>query len=573
MGSAAFLFRPRSDDADLSGGNWLSNGDVSLANVQDDRYWRIARSASASPADTQIRVTLDRVRSLRGAALILPNATTAATFRISAHGEPDFDSAIFSTDMISGGESDLTWKDDERAPILSTVFPGDVSARYWLVEIDDNTNALGYIDVARLFLAEALSPSFNYTFSGNSLTFRNNTLSSSTLSGGQRFWRRVSPREWVCSFQYLPEAEVFGDVYEFLRYVGYDREVFIVSDPADMNHAQQRRFFATISQLNPIVQSVFERGDFGFGVSEIVALSTGGSISVVVPTNRVRQRNHVPAIVTAAEIIVSTDGVVQRDFAPSVTIGTLLVLPTDAQVQRDRAPVVVSGASVPVPLDVQAQSDHAPEVVADSSILIPLDAQIQHDHAPTVVSGAAVRLPPDTQVQEDHAPLIEADGTIRLPVDAQVQADHAPKVSTAAVVDVPVSVSVQRDFAPLVGGAVLITPPADAARQHDHAPAIVTGVEIVVGLDAQIQVDHAPSVATGSVVAAPGDSARQTDHAPVVSTGAIVRPPADRQVHTEFAPAVGGGANVPVPVDTMRQRDHAPAELAAFDDGFDAGFA
>ena len=55
MTNAVFLFDPQTDEATLSGGNWQAN-DVSLGNVQNNRYWRVARTASLLPADTQFNI-------------------------------------------------------------------------------------------------------------------------------------------------------------------------------------------------------------------------------------------------------------------------------------------------------------------------------------------------------------------------------------------------------------------------------------------------------------------------------------------------------------------------------------
>lgn len=270
MRTATFLYRCHSDAASLSGGNWMA-GDVALANIQNDRYDRVARSVTASPADTQIRVTLDRQLALAGFAVALPNATVLARVRLTAHEDDGFDNAIFSSGWLTGGQAGADWRDDERSPIISQVLSAQVASRHWLVEIDDSANLLGYVDVARLFLAGGLSPSFNYSYDGNSLSFIDNSLKSHTLSGDMIVWRKVNPREWQCSFSYLPETEMYGSGYEFFRYVGFDREVFIIPDPDDTAFQQERRFFARLKQANPLTQMPVERGGFGFGVLERVA--------------------------------------------------------------------------------------------------------------------------------------------------------------------------------------------------------------------------------------------------------------------------------------------------------------
>lgn len=265
---ATFLYSPYSDEATLSGGAWES-GDVALSNVQNSKYWQVARSQSASPADTQIKVALVSPREINGFAIILPNVTPLVRVRVSAYPSDAFNVPDYTSGWVDGTDSSR-WKDDERAPIVSFTIPA-VTSQFWLVEIDDGANLSRHIDVARLFLAGSMSPSFNYTYDGNGLNFRDNSLKSSTLSGDSFFWRRVNPREWQCSFRMIPQTEMYADAYEFMRYVGFDREIFVIPSTKSIGFEQERRFFARMTQPNALTQSSFKLGSFGFTAAEIVA--------------------------------------------------------------------------------------------------------------------------------------------------------------------------------------------------------------------------------------------------------------------------------------------------------------
>lgn len=370
MSKAVFLFRPLSDQAVLSGGSWIEDGDVSLANVQNDRYWSIARSASPLAADAQIRVDMRRVVGVRGFALALPNVTTAAEVTVTAFADAGYTAPIFTTGPITGGESGERWKDDERAPIISAAFAQEVTARYWLVEIDDPLNKAGTVEVARLFLAEGISPSFNYGF-GATLTFRNNTLSSSTLAGGNVYWRRVNPRQWQCSFNYLPDAEAFGTVYDFLRYVGFDREVFILPDPGDSDAAQARRFFATISQLDPLSQAVFGRSNFGFGVEERVVHAAVADDAIVVPTALFHFVAYAPEIIVPTVVNIPAAEFAFEAFAPEVLTGSVIDVPTATFELVAYPPMIGNPTEIDVPTVEFSFVAFAPDILTGSAIDVP----------------------------------------------------------------------------------------------------------------------------------------------------------------------------------------------------------
>ena len=370
MSDAVFLFRPSSDRAILSGGNWISDGDVALANVQNDRYSRIARSASLLGADAQIRVDMRRPVDARGFAIVLPNVTTTCRVRVSAYTSSDYAAPLFQTSWIDGGEEGDTWQDDERAPILSAAFSQPVTARYWLVEIDDPLNPSGAVEVSRLFLAEGLSPSFNYSY-GATLSFRNNTLSSSTLSGKSVQWRRINPRQWQCSFNYLPDAEAFGSVYDFLRYVGFDREVFIVPEPGDRANAQARRFFATITQLDALSQAVVGRSNVGFGVEERVAAAAVVEDAVVVPTVTFEVAAFAPGIITGSAVKIPSSGFGFAVFAPEVATGAVVDVPSVIFQLVAYPPVLGDPTVVEVPAVEFTLTAFVPDIITGSAIDVP----------------------------------------------------------------------------------------------------------------------------------------------------------------------------------------------------------
>lgn len=349
MSNATFLFNPQSDRAALSGGAWQT-GALQLSNVQNDKYWRVARSVNSDPIDTQIRINMLIDVAIRGFALVLNNATTAAQVRVSAYSDANYTSPIFFSEWFTGGQSGPTWRDEERSPIIGGDFGEEVTARYWLVEIDDADNPSGYIDVGRLFMGSAVSPSFNYSPDGNSLRFKNNAISATTLAGNTLYWRRINPRQWNATFPVLPEDELFGSIYDFIRYVGFDREVFIMPDPDDFVHSQVRQFFATIIQQDPFQQYGWDYGTFGVGVEERIAIATSSSNDEIVPTDRLDWFDYAPIVLASKPIDAPTDEYIWTDYIPVVVSGVNVIVPTDEMTMNQYSPGI-GGVLINIPAD------------------------------------------------------------------------------------------------------------------------------------------------------------------------------------------------------------------------------
>lgn len=278
------LSEPVSDAAALSGGDWLDA--LPLGNMQvAEEYAVVARSASADPADTQFDVDLLGTEDIRGVVL-LGNFTTAATLTLTQYGDAGFTVPVqsFSTQPLYPAapwgsipfgakywfNGVRPWPNPERTPHFQIVFPEDIGARWWRFEISDPQNPAGHIDIGRLFMAPAFVPEINYEPESNQFGIRDNSIRANTLNGGTIVGRRVNPRFFSFSVKNLSEAEVFGPAWRLMDMAGFDREVFVIPQPSDADHLQQRSFFARIAQASPLVQAVCQRGHIAFELTEII---------------------------------------------------------------------------------------------------------------------------------------------------------------------------------------------------------------------------------------------------------------------------------------------------------------
>lgn len=285
MSNILLLFRPKSDTASLSWGSWRSS--LPLSNVTDPRLSRVARSSNAALTSTRMRVSLPQVQGFRALVLGPMNVTQGYKYRIRSYSNPGFNNGPVSdtgwvqpTTGPSGDALELEWEDpnfwlgivpfadEERGIYLIHVFATQTFGQYWSFEIDNQFNPDGYVQIGRLFMADWWMPSVNYGYGDNNLTFGNNSLVSQALGGSKSRYRRVNPRVFRLGLDFLQETEGFDEAYDFMRYVGYDREVFVIPDPDDAESIQARSFLGTINQMNGLSQTMFQILGTGFEIEE-----------------------------------------------------------------------------------------------------------------------------------------------------------------------------------------------------------------------------------------------------------------------------------------------------------------
>lgn len=272
MKNIMLLYDPKSDGAEFAWGAWTA--ELPLENLASRRLHEVSRSVDAAPDSTRFTVALPAAETLRAVVLGPMNVSMAYRCRVRAYTDPWFEPPVYDGDWYApfdgagGGALGLEWEDPyfwlgnkpyedaERGVWLVHILPEAVTAQWWSIEIEDPDNVDGFIEAGRLFLARSYIPSLNYSYSGNGLRFRNNSRAVALLSGGKQVRRRVNPRQFAFAFDYLPEAEGFSDLYRLMRLVGFDRECFVIPDPEDTAHMQERAFLGRMEEMDAISQAV-----------------------------------------------------------------------------------------------------------------------------------------------------------------------------------------------------------------------------------------------------------------------------------------------------------------------------
>lgn len=135
------------------------------------------------------------------------------------------------------------------------------------VEINDTTNAAGYVDVARLVLAGAYQPAINMSY-GATLGFETETARQVTDGGAALYNVRPVRRTLVGVLEDIEEAEAYGSLFPLQHRLGTSTQCFVVFNPADTTHLWRRSFLAVFKQLSALEHPYFARHRAAFSFVE-----------------------------------------------------------------------------------------------------------------------------------------------------------------------------------------------------------------------------------------------------------------------------------------------------------------
>lgn len=281
-------FPNRSGEATLSGGSWESA--LPLTNLQDRRIAKVARTTNDSASSTKFDIDLTRDRAIKLIALIKHNLSLDTTYRIYGSNASNFATTVYDSGSLAVFESIydslvLEWEDDNfwdgkasqeyidsmnatsnlsLIHILNTV----ISARYWRVEVVDESNPDGYVEFGRLFLSEQWQVTNNILY-GASLGYETNTGVEMSLDDTEYFDVRKSQRNYKFELESYDYNEGHQKLLEISRQLGIDKEVFVIPDPDDTENMTRRAFLGRLKTLNPILYPYFNTNRAAYEVKEI----------------------------------------------------------------------------------------------------------------------------------------------------------------------------------------------------------------------------------------------------------------------------------------------------------------
>lgn len=167
-------------------------------------------------------------------------------------------SGVYSTEQISG-----------YTPCAIHIFPNTVSAATWKIDISDVSNTSGFVQIGRVFLGPAWSPTYDAEV-GLSLGWESATTTQTALSGTKYFQRRNPYRVTNFTLNNISVDEALEKAFELDRMAGIDKEVFWVQSEADTAHALRRRFLGTLRQMSAIEFPHAHLGRKQYQIEEVV---------------------------------------------------------------------------------------------------------------------------------------------------------------------------------------------------------------------------------------------------------------------------------------------------------------
>ena len=225
-----------------------------------------ARSLSTSVISTAFDVDLGRLHYFRAICLLSHNLTTKAKVRIQVSKLSDFSATDFDSLWIDAYAAvripmqQRKWRDrnfwtgmpsddDLQGYSLNTVVLSDqpLRSRYIRVQIDDTTNPVGYVEIARLMVAPMVQNKINMNYGASTKWVSRSTVTETDV-GVEFFDKRKARREFSFSFQHLSEDEgmILFDMDRILDITG---EVFFMYNPDDKKNGFRRSFLGRMTQL------------------------------------------------------------------------------------------------------------------------------------------------------------------------------------------------------------------------------------------------------------------------------------------------------------------------------------
>jgi len=254
----------RSHKATFSGGDWMT--ELPLDNLKDDQITKVTRSNGTDLADTLFDIDFGEVKTLRCFSIPNHNLSQVALWRVtmgSSAGLSDiYDSTWMPIWVLTFNDDTLPWEsnnwwggisDDEHigAPYAATHITDDFySSRYARIEINDTTNAHGYVQVGGIFTGGGFLPKYGMSL-GMSDAWESLTQVQQADSGSEWFNKKRSYRV-VRFILELIELGEFDTLYELVRRQGISEQILYVPDVDDPVMQQRTGFIGRMRQLNNI---------------------------------------------------------------------------------------------------------------------------------------------------------------------------------------------------------------------------------------------------------------------------------------------------------------------------------
>lgn len=250
----------------LSGGSYTAA--LPLSRAKSTPLARVSRSADLALSSTQFTAEFPRRRTISSFALCNHNLSVEAQIRIRVYNDVaqlQYDSDWLQVWPPVYNTLDLEWEDEnywfgtpteeERSqftPTFSHIFDDVTQAFEVHVEIDDQTNADGFVQFGLVVFAQAWQPTININYEVEWDHDDQTGIRTADDKRSEYFDVGPKPRTVRMTFEALNEDEAFAEVYLKQRINGIHGQVLFVYERPQTIYSIQRTFVGRLESTNPI---------------------------------------------------------------------------------------------------------------------------------------------------------------------------------------------------------------------------------------------------------------------------------------------------------------------------------
>jgi hypothetical protein len=149
-----------------------------------------------------------------------------------------------------------------------TTVPENTSGRYWRVNINDDNNPAGYVDIGRLIIAGGYQPTFNFSV-GATVTTESETTRTVTDGGAAIYDTRPLRRIARFAIDNLEANEAWLSAWRVMKRLGASNQCFLVLDPdADAETMAETAFLCVPRELSVLEYTAPMFRSLGFAFTE-----------------------------------------------------------------------------------------------------------------------------------------------------------------------------------------------------------------------------------------------------------------------------------------------------------------
>lgn len=275
----------RADEAVLTPGS--EQPGLPATNLQDRQITRPWRTATTDPASTWLEVAFGANRTVGAVALVRHNFSQGSTWRVKVADDPTFQNLKYDSGDLEVWPNfeefgTQAWGTFQWGGVLPQevaeqitlsayhLLPEQVVATHVRIEISDDSNPDGYLQVGRLVAGPYYRPSRNMDW-GWSIGFED--PSEVSKSRGGQTWIDVAERFRVLRFSVanLSEREAFNNIFDhLLRRKGTTGDLLVIPDSTRPDQFHNLALYGRMRSLDPITNPAWEAYETSFEIEELI---------------------------------------------------------------------------------------------------------------------------------------------------------------------------------------------------------------------------------------------------------------------------------------------------------------